>query len=92
MKGWNAILGMTEKERREKLYGKPKASAKIVGNGFDRHWEYRGVRMHRRKDSGWNTGQIWWSDPINGQQYETRNKDVLMTKIDRALDGQASQS
>jgi hypothetical protein len=83
----NLTLNMTDRELRAAIHGKPRESAKLVGSGFDRHWEYRGVRIASRRQSGWNAGSVWWSDPINGTSVTSRFKDVLLTLIDAALDG-----
>lgn len=77
---------MTEKQLRQSIYGTPKQSAKMVGSGLDRHWEYRGVRITGRRQSGWNAGSVWTSDPIGGMSFEARFKEILMVKIDIALD------
>lgn len=80
-------LSMTDREVRAAIQGKPRESAKLVGSGFDRHWEYRGVRIASRRQSGWNSGSVWWSDPINGTSVTSRFKDTLLTLIDDAIDG-----
>ena len=83
----NLSLSMTDRELRAAIHGKPRQRAKLVGSGFDRHWEYRGVRIVRRRQPGWNAGSVWWSDPINGAGITSHLKDTLLTLIDAALDG-----
>jgi hypothetical protein len=84
-------LSMTDREVRAAIYGKPRERAKLVGSGFDRHWEYRGVRIARRRHrTGWNAGSVWWSDPINGTSVTSRFKDALLTLIDAAIDGKTT--
>lgn len=83
----NLSLSMTDRELRAAIHGKPRQRAKLVGGGFDRHWEYRGVRIARRRQPGWNSGSVWWSDPIDGTGLTSHYKDTLLTLIDTALDG-----
>ena len=82
----NLSLSMTNRELRAAIYGKPRERAKRVGTGFDVHWEYRGIRISRLKQAGWNSGSVWWSDPINGVGLHAQFKDVLLARIDAALD------
>jgi len=82
----NLSLSMTDREVRAAIYGKPREQAKWVGKGFAAHWEYRGIRIGSRRKPGWNSGSIWWSDPINGSALNAKFKDELLARIDAALD------
>ena len=82
---------MNAREKRAAIYGKPRERAKRVGAGFDAHWEYRGIRIGSRKNRGWNSGSIWWSDPINGIALNAKFKDVLLARIDAAIDAKSER-
>jgi hypothetical protein len=84
-------LNMTPREIRAAIYGKPRERAKWVGKGFAAHWEYRGIRIGSRRKPGWNSGSIWWSDPINGVSLDAKFKDELLARIDAAIDAKSER-